>query len=258
MSRYDGLIIPRSYSEYINKTDAATLQQALQLSGVLSGAVAAGDNKAVKSSAVNAALSEYDIKYDTTVIRDFNLAIPALGKEKLYLIPANGTQQNKPDSTTVQWLLRVNRKPVQSGISNEQRVIQEAICFSGAGHEIKYFLRTATSSDNGITWEWGTWEKVVTESEISNNRGVLEKTVTINHGNNVHTVVTLNTEGTYLLHASGNNYGGYLGFVTSGYNSRTVINELYHSSISAVVSGFKTLDFTSFANGDITLSIVRF
>ena len=58
MSRYDGLIIPRSYSEYINKTDAATLQQALQLSGVLSGAVAAGDNKAVKSSAVNNALRE--------------------------------------------------------------------------------------------------------------------------------------------------------------------------------------------------------
>ena len=59
MSRYDGLIIPRSYSEYINKTDAATLQQALQLSGVLSGAVAAGDNKAVKSSAVNATLANY-------------------------------------------------------------------------------------------------------------------------------------------------------------------------------------------------------
>ena len=52
MSRYDGLIIPRSYSEYINKTDAATLQQAMQLSGVLSGTVADGDNKAVKSDAV--------------------------------------------------------------------------------------------------------------------------------------------------------------------------------------------------------------
>ena len=59
MSRYDGLIIPRSYSEYINKTDAATLSQALQLSGVLSGAVAAGDNKAVKSSAVNNALTDF-------------------------------------------------------------------------------------------------------------------------------------------------------------------------------------------------------
>ena len=56
MSRYDGLIIPRSYSEYINKTDAATLQQALQLPGVLSGTVASGDNKAVKSSAVFTAL----------------------------------------------------------------------------------------------------------------------------------------------------------------------------------------------------------
>ena len=62
MSRYDGLIIPRSYSEYINKTDAATLQQALQLPGVLSEAVAAGDNKAVKSSAVNNALSGF-VKY---------------------------------------------------------------------------------------------------------------------------------------------------------------------------------------------------
>ena len=59
MSRYDGLIIPRSYNEYINKTDAATLQQALQLSGVLSGAVAAGDNKAVTSNAVNNALANY-------------------------------------------------------------------------------------------------------------------------------------------------------------------------------------------------------
>lgn len=56
MSRYDGLIIPRSYSEYINKTDAATLQQALQLPGVLSGAVAAGDQKPVTSDAVNNAL----------------------------------------------------------------------------------------------------------------------------------------------------------------------------------------------------------
>ena len=68
MSRYDGLIIPRSYSEYINKTDAATLQQALQLSGVLSGAVAAGDNKAVKSSAVNNALANYAIKSDVEVV----------------------------------------------------------------------------------------------------------------------------------------------------------------------------------------------
>lgn len=59
MSRYDGLIIPRSYSEYINKTDAATLQQALHLSGVLSRVVVAGDNKAVTSSAVSVAINKF-------------------------------------------------------------------------------------------------------------------------------------------------------------------------------------------------------
>ena len=68
MSRYDGLIIPRSYSEYINKTDAATLQQALQLSGVLSGAVAAEDNKAVKSSAVATALANTLANYQKHLV----------------------------------------------------------------------------------------------------------------------------------------------------------------------------------------------
>ena len=79
MSRYDGLIIPRSYSEYINKTDAATLQQALQLSGVLSGAVAAGDNKAVKSSAVNVALQDYQ-KRITCIITSLNNYEITIGK----------------------------------------------------------------------------------------------------------------------------------------------------------------------------------
>ena len=52
MSRYDGLIIPRSYSEYINKTDAATLLQALQLSGVMDNAPIANSNKPVKSGGI--------------------------------------------------------------------------------------------------------------------------------------------------------------------------------------------------------------
>ncbi|WP_296024518.1 hypothetical protein [uncultured Treponema sp.] len=73
MSRYDGLIIPRSYSEYINKTDAATLQQALQLSGVLSGAVAAGDNKAVTSNAVNSALANYVMKGSSPTFQEVKI-----------------------------------------------------------------------------------------------------------------------------------------------------------------------------------------
>ena len=59
MSRYDGLIIPRSYSEYINKTDAATLQQALQQSGVMDAAPTAGSNHPVKSGGVKTELEKY-------------------------------------------------------------------------------------------------------------------------------------------------------------------------------------------------------
>lgn len=57
MAKYDGLIIPRSYSEYINKTDAATHQQAHQLSGVLDDAPTEDSVKAVKSGGVFDALA---------------------------------------------------------------------------------------------------------------------------------------------------------------------------------------------------------
>ena len=58
MSAVTSNAVYEALTNYINKTDAATLQQALQLPGVLSEAVAAGDNKAVKSSAVNNILRE--------------------------------------------------------------------------------------------------------------------------------------------------------------------------------------------------------
>ena len=57
MARYDGLIIPRSYSEYINKTDAATHAQAHQLSGVLDSAPTEDSVNAVKSGGVFDALA---------------------------------------------------------------------------------------------------------------------------------------------------------------------------------------------------------
>ena len=87
MSRYDGLIIPRSYSEYINKTDAATLQQALQLSGVLSEAVAAGDNKAVTSNAVKNALENYNyVDVYTTSTGAFNNKFPEHGVYEIFFL----------------------------------------------------------------------------------------------------------------------------------------------------------------------------
>lgn len=56
MAKYDGLIIPRSYSEYINKTDAATHAQAHQLNGVLDPAPIENGQNAIKSGGVYTAL----------------------------------------------------------------------------------------------------------------------------------------------------------------------------------------------------------
>ena len=52
----EGLIIPRSYNAYINKTDAVGVLNALQLPNVMDSTPTAGSNKPVTSSGIKAAL----------------------------------------------------------------------------------------------------------------------------------------------------------------------------------------------------------
>lgn len=52
----EGLIIPRSYNAYINKTDPVGVLNALQLPNVMDSAPTAGSNKPVTSSGIKAAL----------------------------------------------------------------------------------------------------------------------------------------------------------------------------------------------------------
>ena len=85
MSRYDGLIIPRSYSEYINKTDAATLQQALQQSGVMDNVPTTGSNNPVKSGGVKTELEKY-IQFRT---------VNMLGAGATYEIPVDPNEPIK-------------------------------------------------------------------------------------------------------------------------------------------------------------------
>ena len=146
MSRYDGLIIPRSYSEYINKTDAATLQQALQLSGVLSGAVAAGDNKAVTSNAVNRALANYTV-CSTGLLQDaneaFSLAPNNNGKATYYLC-----NENTPN-TGFWW----NIETVCSNIFGENFIFQIAL---QCGGNFDIYIR------GNISNSWTNWKKITT------------------------------------------------------------------------------------------------
>ena len=148
MSRYDGLIIPRSYSEYINKTDAATLQQALQLPGVLSGAVAAGDNKAVTSNAVNGALENYTVcstGLTTDANEAFSLAPTNNGKTTYYVCNENTPNKN------LWW----NIETVCSNIYGEDFIFQKAIACGGM-----YDIYTRASNDRGNSWS--NWKKITT------------------------------------------------------------------------------------------------
>ena len=145
MSRYDGLIIPRSYSEYINKTDAATLQQALQLSGVLSGAVAAGDNKAVTSNAVNDALENYTV-CSTGLTTDANIAFslaPVNNGKTTYYICNEHTPNNG-----FWW----NIEAVCSNIYRNDFIFQRALQCGN-----NYEIYTRQSSDRGNSWT--NWKK---------------------------------------------------------------------------------------------------
>ena len=156
MSRYDGLIIPRSYSEYINKTDAATLQQALQLSGVLSGAVAAGDNKAVKSGAVATALannciniinhtvnySDNTIHYDCNDYLNKNIEIFA-NVEQFDNLPAYA------NGALMAWFVSRGENLEHNDAARAYRNIQEVRIIkliTGAGWQAKCFRRFAIDS----------------------------------------------------------------------------------------------------------------
>ena len=121
MSRYDGLIIPRSYSEYINKTDAATLLQALQQSGVMDAAPTANSNHPIKSSGV----------YD--VIKNQNISSQVTVTEQQYQCDAYRTGK------VVQVQLILNNSEVASVIPKNKTLVtglprlNETIYISGVG-----------------------------------------------------------------------------------------------------------------------------
>ncbi len=57
MAKYDGLIIPRSYNDYINKSDPLGVSQALALNGVMDAAPTENSEKPAKSGGIYAALA---------------------------------------------------------------------------------------------------------------------------------------------------------------------------------------------------------
>ncbi len=87
MSRYDGLIIPRSYNEYINKTDPVAMSQALQLNGVMDAAPTSASNKPAKSGGIYSALQNCQSKNYLLGLTDANDVVNNIAD--MYRVSAN-------------------------------------------------------------------------------------------------------------------------------------------------------------------------
>ena len=99
MSRYDGLIIPRSYSEYINKTDAAALSQALALPGVMDATPTESSNKAARSGGIYSA-----IKNKQTINPSTNINLPETNDEiNFYKLSLNNISIDGIKSTLINY-----------------------------------------------------------------------------------------------------------------------------------------------------------
>ena len=152
MSRYDGLIIPRSYSEYINKTDAATLLQALQLSGVMDNAPTANSNHPVKSGGVATAFNNY---VEEKILQD-NTDVNTLLTEGIYKAQGITGLTNIPSEVLYN----------NSELWGVIEVIKYAEGLGGTYQIITGFNNAKTQKYiRRISGGWSNWERIITSSD---------------------------------------------------------------------------------------------
>lgn len=153
------------YIIHNGETYTGTLEDIIKV--VTKSTINAADPLPVNASAVNGALASLSIpiKYrQNQSERDFNTCIPPVGKREIYFIPV-ANQSNAP-IPNYNWILEVDNKNVIPTVSSEYRISQLATAYSGANPDIKY-TRNGSSND-GITWTWGNWQKLTTNTDLNN------------------------------------------------------------------------------------------
>ena len=153
MSRYDGLIIPRSYSEYINKTDAATLSQALQLSGVMDSAPTSGSNNPAKSGGIYNAIGNIENAANIDVT-DINNAYE-MGKLKIYWVST--TIQNIPNTNNAWYILSLANS---TSISANAYITQIATPADNQNKNQMFIRHRYVESYSPFTMSWTEWKEL--------------------------------------------------------------------------------------------------
>ena len=289
MSRYDGLIIPRSYNEYINKTDAVTLQQALQLSGVLSAIVAAGDNKAVKSSAVYEALTNYINKTDAATLQQalqlpgvLSEAVDAGDNKAVKSSAVNTALANEKKSNYNATITDCNNAYAEGSMSRyvlngtitsnlpdtTSIYIVESISsnstISGNNYGYQIATKIGDISNNGDRYiryrnsankTWGNWEKITTDKE----RYHFHKN-TIDYGLKIKIMEKISTKGRYfnaLFSWSSYGQGNYISLYLLRLSTTDITTKIRLHGITPTDTAKFTIendDLYFYPNGDTELS----
>ncbi|MCQ2598330.1 MAG: hypothetical protein MJ181_10850, partial [Treponema sp.] len=169
----------------------------------------------INNYVVNNALADYVGKGKTIYPTDLNNAYSTSKKISFYRTSTNVL--NLPVANK-NFIVEVNTYNDGTNL----RITQIARFNGGESANYTYTRTGFGTITSGITWT--SWEKVATE-----NRLTLEKTVTLARGSNT---ITFATNYSYLLVASGNNYGQGICFVSQGYSASVVKGTILANNIS--------------------------
>jgi hypothetical protein len=156
MSRYDGLIIPRSYSEYINKTDAATLSQALALPGVMDAAPTESSNKAARSGGIYSAINAVK-PVDTVALNNMHsVTSNAVSRAMSYSTSEVNTGKKWIDGKPIyRKVLNINGYPatIQTGLTSANEVVG-MVCKNTVGGSDDNFVFGGILTNNNVYYPW--------------------------------------------------------------------------------------------------------
>ena len=203
MSRYDGLIIPRSYSEYINKTDAATLLQALQQSGVMDAAPTANSKHPAKSGGIYTALIKKMNNDPTSDFTDCNSA--PIG------FACGNNKANAPNNTTQHVYLLTLK------INNDPNYQQQVCCII---NDNSLYRRVRS---NGT---WGLWYEIINKQEtlkLMANKSFGENTNITNGYYTKLTVVINNPYSTTAIAMAARGSGFCIAGISAGDNGKATV-----------------------------------
>lgn len=153
MSRYDGLIIPRSYNDYFSRSRPDDMKQFIRT--ITQSTVDPAGTDPVNGTAVNGALSEQGLinvpSYNNAVTSiDLNTKFLTDNKIK-FAYTINAT--NSPSGSSEKWLLI---KTIPYGANYTKYSIQKAQSMSSNEEWIRYL-------NNGT---WSEWGKIATETDV--------------------------------------------------------------------------------------------